>query len=274
MSAFEPTLYISIGQTGAMYTLRETYQHYNNWANRVETRSFHHYNLSTDFEEAKEKASYAVLELGLTLQPIADDFPRDLRDIQRMDAAEREKRRIERAELEKQWEEDRKAETQRRLDGIQNDIYPFTRHDEPEFNISELPVGKLNWFAKNTDFEDGTLAKALQDYILTAYQDKLLPEPEPGFVGEIKKRDTYDVKVIARFHYERASFSGWGYDTVYISKLYDKASKKLLVVKSAAFRPTVGDDLTIKATVKEHDTYKGEEQTIIQRVTVMETETA
>lgn len=268
--SFQSELYISIGATSAMYTLRETYQHYNKWTQRTEVRSFHHYNLSTDFEEAKEKAGYAALELGLLLRDIKADFPRDLRDIQRADAAEREARRVAKEERDRQWEEDRKAQTQARFDGIENDIYPFTRYDEPVSYIRDMAVGKLNWFAKNKDFEDGTLAKALQNYILKTYTDKILPAPEPGFVGEPKKRQMFDVKVIARFSYDRPSFSGYGYDIVYISKLYDKASKKLLVVKSSAFYPTVGDDLVIKATIKDHDVYNGEEQTIIQRVAVQE----
>ena len=86
-------------------------------------------------------------------------------------------------------------------------------------------------------------------------------------VGTIGKRETFTVRVQRINYFERPSFAGYGYETVYIVTLRD-ANDNAIVVKSSSFRPEKDQQITIKATVKEHNNYKGEQQTIVQRVKI------
>lgn len=88
-------------------------------------------------------------------------------------------------------------------------------------------------------------------------------------VGEVGKRYTFKVSVHRINSYERPAFGRWGNETVWIVTLRDEKGNAI-VVKSPAFCPEKGETLTIKATVKEHSVYNTEEQTVVQRVKIME----
>lgn len=87
-------------------------------------------------------------------------------------------------------------------------------------------------------------------------------------VGTVGKRETFNVRVDRINSYERPAYGRHGYETVWIVTLRD-SNDNAIVVKSSAFCPEKGETLTIKATVKEHNVYNGEEQTIIQRVKII-----
>lgn len=84
-------------------------------------------------------------------------------------------------------------------------------------------------------------------------------------VGVVGKRDTFKVTVERRASYTRPAFNGFGNETVWIITMRDEAGNAL-VSKSSSFSAEKGEQLTIKATVKEHGDYKGEKQTVVQRV--------
>lgn len=86
-------------------------------------------------------------------------------------------------------------------------------------------------------------------------------------VGTVGKRETFNVRVQRINSYDRPAFGRYGNETVWIVTLRD-TNDNAIVVKSTAFCPEKGETLTIKATVKEHSDYKGEQQTIVQRVKV------
>lgn len=86
-------------------------------------------------------------------------------------------------------------------------------------------------------------------------------------VGTVGKRETFTVRVDRINSFSRPSFAGYGNETVWIVTLRD-VNDNAIVVKSTAFCPDKGAQLTIKATVKEHNVYRDEQQTIVQRVKV------
>lgn len=83
-------------------------------------------------------------------------------------------------------------------------------------------------------------------------------------VGEAGKRLTFDVQVERVAGYSRPSFSGFGTDWVNIITMRD-AQGNALVAKGSFFAEK-GKQLKIKATVKEHSEFRGELQTVVQRV--------
>lgn len=85
-------------------------------------------------------------------------------------------------------------------------------------------------------------------------------------VGEVGKRLTFKVRVERVNGYSRPSFSGFGTDWVNIITMRDEAGNA--IVSKGAFSAERGDELTIKATVKAHDEFRDEKQTVVQRVKV------
>ena len=92
--AFVPHLYIGVGETGAFFTLRETYLHerYANGCRYTEVRSFHHFNLSQDADEAFEKARAFAERNLIQLNTTREQLTEQMRDIQRANAEELERR--------------------------------------------------------------------------------------------------------------------------------------------------------------------------------------
>lgn len=88
-------------------------------------------------------------------------------------------------------------------------------------------------------------------------------------VGTVGKRETFEVVVERINSFTRPSFSGYGSDeTVWVVTMRD-ANDAAIVSKTPAFCPEKGERLTIKATIKAHDEYRGERQTLVQRVKVV-----
>jgi hypothetical protein len=89
-------------------------------------------------------------------------------------------------------------------------------------------------------------------------------------VGKVGERVEIAVTVERVAKYERPSFSNPRYtDTVFIITMRD-ADGNALVSKTPSFHAEAGEQLTIKATIKEHSEYNGEQQTVLQRIKVKE----
>lgn len=85
-------------------------------------------------------------------------------------------------------------------------------------------------------------------------------------VGEVGQRLEVTVTAVREAVFYRQV--AWGYrgqEAVYITTLRDSEGNTF-VVKSPAFRAQVGETLTIRGTVKEHSEYRGELQTVLNRV--------
>ena len=98
------------------------------------------------------------------------------------------------------------------------------------------------------------------------------------FVGNVGERITATVKLEKKVTYEVPSFTGFGKDIKWIYIFVDESGNKLVWKTSkpcwkegedGCEHPIQeGDEMTIKATVKDHTEYKGEKQTEIQRAKV------
>jgi uncharacterized protein (DUF3820 family) len=280
---YVPHLFIGIGKDCHFYTLRETYLHttylpgpggnavvngvYQGTA-QTEERSFHHFNLSQDADEAYAKAVEAAANFGLKLGSTRDDLDTQMNDIQRATAEQLAKREADRLA----WEADRKAmreaELQWKIEKTNDGIFAFGKYIDKPF--AEADPSYLGWFVDTReDFEAGSLLQVTADAILRLVPDLLPVKPEADkTVGEIGKRIEVNVTVLRVFSFWRDSFSGYGQERVYITTMVTD-DRACVVVKSGAFCPEVGASFKLRGTVKEYSEYKGQMQTVLQRVKVI-----
>lgn len=85
-----------------------------------------------------------------------------------------------------------------------------------------------------------------------------------GFVGEIGQRIEVAVTVDRVASFPRPVFGGGGMETVWIVTMRDEAGNAI-VSKTPRFRAEKGETFKLRATVKEHSTYRDEKQTLVQR---------
>lgn len=87
------------------------------------------------------------------------------------------------------------------------------------------------------------------------------------WVGRAGERLTLAVTVERVASFERPAFNAlWTTEIVHVVTMRDRTGNA--IVAKGRFSAEKGETLTIKATVKEHSTYKDERQTIVQRVAV------
>ena len=280
---FKPSLFIDIGADNHFYTLRETYLHTtytpgpgpngNAIINGVyqgttteEVRSFHHFNLSQNPEDAIAKAREYASRTGLTLHCASvDELYGRLNDVKRQTADEKAKAQAAYEERNRFAEEERLARLHKALDA---GIAPFGQHAGTPF--AELPYQYKLWIV-STEFEPGSYMDLFKSALAKSVDaPAALPKPHKDqHAGEIGKRQVFETVTIGCFKYVQDSYNGWGSEIVHITTLFDKASGCCLMVKSTSFSSTEGEELKIKATVKAHNVYKDQAQTVIQRVTIL-----
>jgi hypothetical protein len=98
----------------------------------------------------------------------------------------------------------------------------------------------------------------------------LIPERNK-IVGEIGQRLTLEVTVINRHTYTRPSYVNRKNSQVVYIVVMVTPDRARIVSKSSRFDANEGDRFRIKATVKEHDQFQGQAQTIVQRLRIVET---
>jgi len=274
---FTPWLFIGIGATNAYFTLRQTYLHAipgvgpqgNAVINGVyqgsyEVRSFHHFNLSQDSGEAIKKASEFAKQSGYELRSNQETIDSEMREIHKATAEEivaREKAAKEREAL---WIEERAARDQELRNILINDgKYVFGPYHDKEFNLASR--GYITWLVNNIDsFDDNSIIKLTATLVKERCSNLVLPKPlEDVHVGTIGKRQTFKATVLRCI-----SFDGY-YGRTYFTTMVDKESGACLLSKSGSFSANEGEELEFKATVKEHGDYKGQFQTVIQRIAVI-----
>jgi uncharacterized protein (DUF3820 family) len=265
MNNFMPKLFISIGATNAFYTLRETYLSERFIGDKMirEIRSHHHFNLSQDLDAAIAKAQEDAVRMGLPFEFSREKLEQEMRDITRATAEEleaREKARLADIKYYEEMRADRKLEQEGK---ILNGEVSFGHYFGQQ--IAELPRDYLTWLVKKlSDFEEGSLMRLLAEVVRDKHSDKLLPEPDKtSTVGKIGERVTLDVEVLRNYPVQT------DYGTLYIITMVS-AERVCIVSKSTSFYAKVGEKLHIKATVKSHDEYKGQAQTRIQRIKVLD----
>jgi hypothetical protein len=276
---FTPELFIGIGETFAMFTLRETYLHtwYEKprWGNPVahhEVRDFHHHNLATTPDEAWAKAVEQAGAMGLPLRGSRDGIERELRDIKRSNAEEMERKHRERTALEEKWAAEREA---RKIAWANEDAdliaafrFPFGEHKGKEFCEE---IGLANWYVgKRDEFEPDSVMLKIADRILE-WPEIVLPRPDPTkHAGTPGKREIFRGVVISVRTIETPNSAWSRYMTITNAVTDDGA----LLVCFGKFSADVGERFEVKATVKEHGDYKGAAQTIINRAKDIEVKAA
>lgn len=283
--SFTPHLFISIGQTGAFYTLRETYEHESYIRGggdmggavlngvyqgrvHVEVRSMHHFNLSQDLDEALAKAATFAENSGLELRADPDALACEMRSITRASAEALERRKREQEEREAAWAAEREAAREERVAMATKGVFPVGPYRGKEFK--EAPRDYLTWLGRGYErFEEGSIMRTLGLAIAQKVPELLLPAPDSAAtLGKPKERLRFAVTVVRCAHFDRQTYNGYGYERVYITTMVDQVTNACLVVKSTSFSAEPGDELRIKGTVKEHSEYKGQMQTVLQRVVV------
>lgn len=283
---YQPKLFIGIGKDNHFFTLRESYEHWFKGAGGkpcVEIRSLHHFNLSQDPNEAIAKATEAAGRMGLPLHTTAAEITEQLAEIKRRTAEQV----AEAAAREERWKAEREereaANLKRWHEQIAEGFFPqcfrnvaaakvvdrwgwSTDEDGIIYlgAIADAEIGYLNWLmdkGEAGEFEAGSLIALVAAYALEHCTTQRLPRPDKDkHTGEIGKRQTFKVTVIRAFE-----FNGFYGMTHFVTMV---AEDGCCLMSKGAFKAEVGDKLVIKATVKAHDEYKGQAQTVVQRVKV------
>lgn len=259
--SFIPYLFVGVGETGAYFTLRETYLHvwYIGSSANKEVRSFHHFNLSQDADEAFEKAKAYADANAIRLKTSREELDIEMRNIKRMKAeeiAEREAR-MRQAEAEALAYKIERHQAAMRM--IEEGKYPIGRYRDSAF--TEAPVRYINWLiGAKGEFEEGTIIKALAEAVAERCAHLLLPVADKNKTyGEVGKRVDFEATVVAKY-----AFDGY-YGVTYIVNTVTP-NGECIVYKGGSFAPEVGEKVKAKATVKEHAEYRGQMQTVVQRV--------
>lgn len=90
---------------------------------------------------------------------------------------------------------------------------------------------------------------------------------QSAWVGTVGEKLEVPVVVVRCGSFERPSFRYGSAETVHVVTMADAAGN-LIVSKSPRFVATVGDRFTLRATVKEHATYRDARQTVVTRAAV------
>lgn len=216
---FVPHLYIDIGRTGALFTLRETflYTKYVGGQREELVSSFHHKNLSQDPDEALRKAQDFAKEYGLELTTTRESLADDLRKITRRSAEDVE---AERQAIERERENYRIERELALKEKIDNGVFPFGAFSGEKFR--DAPIQYINWLIeKKDDFED--LMKYLAEKVAEECADLVLPKPDPdAYYGEPKQRFDEDVTVIRRTSFTRPAYSGFRDEYVFVTTMVNK----------------------------------------------------
>lgn len=282
VSGFTPHLFIGIGRTCAFYTLRETYLHevfirgegpmggavvngvYQGTVHR-EVRSFHHFNLSQDIDEAFEKAEIAARQMGLELRATRDGMREEMREIKRRDADQMHAARVA-AAMEANYRVDVFADrwTMDDLTQVHRNTFRFGKHAGKTFaEVNEFDRDYLEFMAK----DDGRFLSPADELRRLALETFLEIHPAGGipeiddYFGEIGTRYemTLTVKNIIPIQSD--------YGTSLLLKMVDEAGHRFTSFYSGnALDPKAGDTLRVKATVKNHEEYRGTSSTIINRI--------
>lgn len=259
---FREKLFIDVGAKSCYFTLRKTYIH-TFWFNgrwHDEVRSHHLFNLSQDPEEAVAKGKAASESMGIPFSASADTLREKINEIKRASAEEIERREREAREREEQWAAERALAEEMIVQAARHGYYAIGAHSNW---MHDLRPGYLNWLVKSEpEFAEGSAIRRVAEIVRTEFADLLLPnEGTKHYPAPVGKRIEAEVTVLRQAYFD--SF----YGTVYITTMVDTDGHSL-VVKSGSFNPVVGKKMRIKATIKDHDEYKGVPQTVIQRVAV------
>lgn len=88
------------------------------------------------------------------------------------------------------------------------------------------------------------------------------------FIGEIGNKLEIPCVYVGSPSFERKCFGGYGTETCYIHTFADTNGNKIVWKTASSLELEEGQNVTIKATVSEHNEYRGEKQTVVKRLRV------
>ena len=139
------------------------------------------------------------------------------------------------------------------------DKYPTVQISFDECYTVDMETGYVNW-----NYETGN------EDLIKSKMPKEEGKPESEFIGAVGDKLSQVVTFVRYFEYERNSYSGWGKELARIYKFVDDSGNVLIWNTSSWKNLQEGTKYTIKAKVKEHNTYHGEKQTILTRCNIVE----
>lgn len=270
MNNFVPYIFIGIGETGAFFTLRQTYIHTAQVSGCLhrEVRSYHHFNLGQDADQAFRKATEFAHQHAIKLETSLEELKDEMRKIHRATAEEMARREQEEQQRREAWAAERAIEDQRKRDMIQSGMFPFGTYEGKAF--SEAPRGYLTWLSDSVNiFDDGSLLQFLAQEVFKQCTHLIFPKPAKHLtIGNVGQRLELDVLVIKCRYFDRDVFNTYDgrQERVYVITLIDKATDACLFYKGTTFKANEGDEIRIRATIKHYAEYKGNMQTVLQRV--------
>lgn len=275
-----PHLFIDVGATGAMFTLRETYLHTvhipgegpagNAVVNGVyqgsthtEERSFHLRNLGQDPDEALAKASAIAAERGLRLSTTREGMAEALREIRRRSADE-----VLAAELARRLAiaEERDAGIMLALARRPVRVLDHPKHDgESIADVARSDRSFLEWLA-GRDEQRVPLYELRRLYVETWLENHPAPVARREHLGRVGERLELDVEVLDTRLLESHP-DQWPATSKLLVKMIDEAGHVLTTFYSGyEWRPKAGEAYRIRATVKDHREFRGQAETLVNRI--------
>lgn len=143
------------------------------------------------------------------------------------------------------------------------DKYPTVQISFDECYTVDMETGCVNW-----NYETGN------EDLIKSKMPKVENSLESSFIGSIGDKLDQVVTFVRYFEYERDSYSGWGKEIARIYKFVDEHGN-ILIWNTGSWKTLhEGKRYNLKGKIKEHNTYNGENQTILTRCTITKVEEA
>lgn len=143
------------------------------------------------------------------------------------------------------------------------DKYPTVQISFDECYTVDMETGCVNW-----NYETGN------EDLIKSKMPKVENSLESSFIGSIGDKLDQVVTFVRYFEYERDSYSGWGKEIARIYKFVDEHGNILIWNTGSWKTLQEGKRYNLKGKIKEHNTYNGENQTILIRCTITKVEEA
>ena len=280
--------YISSGELNRMYTLRVSYLDFVQTSDGVITipRDFYCCNLSTDKDKAYGKAVAYVQskqlkeECGLVDSdkvPTLDEIYR--RNQEELESARKLAEETAKLALE-EFEERCYQMSLGKIEKIRAGIWPFGKYrgtcighefgnKDPDYQYIVF-MGSIELIEKdNRDKQHNMVMRELQKALHNKFDWLFnLPEANGKFYGNVKSREDFSLTPI----FETSYPSNFGYNQyIYVQKFIKDTGELVVYKGSSPIECDLGQTVIVKATIKNHDEYKGEKQTFISRPKLIST---
>lgn len=143
------------------------------------------------------------------------------------------------------------------------DKYPTVQISFDECYTVDMETGCVNW-----NYETGN------EDLIKSKMPKVENSLKSSFIGSIGDKLDQVVTFVRYFEYERDSYSGWGKEIARIYKFVDEHGNILIWNTGSWKTLQEGKRYNLKGKIKEHNTYNGENQTILTRCTITKVEEA